>query len=128
MVSWGFSEFIAGDIAIFTKHDKNRDTMVVLVYVDDMAAFASTIKLLNNFKTQIATKNKFTNMGDISHFLGLQVTQNRETQMFSFDQQHYIGKIIKHFDLQNSHTKRTPLSSSAKLAVSESPLANPSLQ
>jgi hypothetical protein len=50
MKSWGFSKFIAGDIAIFTKIDDEGNMMIILMYIDDMATFVSNMKLLDNFK------------------------------------------------------------------------------
>ena len=118
MKNWGFSEYLAGDIAIFSKLQNNGNLTIVLVYVDDMSIFASTIDLVNEFKKQVGTEYKFTDMGELSHFLGLRITRNRKEKKIAIDQQHYIHRIIGRFKLQDAHPKKTPLSSSTKLTAS----------
>lgn len=128
MKTWGFSEFIAGDITIFTKIEENGDVTIILIYVDDMAGFASSPRLLDVFKAQIATEYKFSDMGEISHFLGLRITRNRKARTLSIDQQHYIDKMIQRFDMQDAPPRKTPLASSTKLVASENPQVDPSFQ
>jgi hypothetical protein len=128
MISWGFSEFICRDIAIFTKINEEGNTTIILVYINDMAAFASSLKLLINFKVQIATEYKFSDMGEISHFLGLHITQDHEARTVTINQLHYINKMLKHFNMQTTILKNTLLPHTTKLVMSESPQSNPSMQ
>jgi Reverse transcriptase (RNA-dependent DNA polymerase) len=125
---WGFLEFIAGDIAIFTKVDANGDTTIILVYVDDMATFASSHQLLVDFKAQIATEYKFSDLGDLLHFLGLRITWDRVARTITLDQTHYIDKMLKRFEMQDTHLKKTLFASPTKPVASESPQTNPTLQ
>jgi hypothetical protein len=95
MKTWNFSESIAGDIAVFTKIDDAGNIVVVVVYVDDLSILASTLALIAEFKARIASVYRFTDVGEITHFLGLRVLRNRKTRTISIDQQHYIEKIVE---------------------------------
>ena len=66
MKEWGFSEFIAGDIALFNKIDDLGNVTIVLVYVDDMSIFASTMAQIDAFKKQVSSEYKYADMGEIS--------------------------------------------------------------
>jgi hypothetical protein len=78
MKTWGFSESIAGDVAIFTKIDDVGNIVVVVVYVDDLSILASTLALIVEFKARIASVYKFSDVGEITHFLGLRVLWDRK--------------------------------------------------
>jgi hypothetical protein len=128
MKTWNFSESIAGDIAVFTKIDDAGNIVVVVVYVDDLSILASTLALIAEFKARIASIYRFTDVGEITHFLGLRVLRNRKTRTISIDQQHYIEKIVERFDFETAPPKWTPMTSSSKLVASHHPTADSALQ
>ena len=124
--TWGFSESIAGDIAVFTKIIDAGNIVIVVVYVDDISIFASNLSLVNEFKTQIASVYKFSD--EITQFLGLRILRNRKAWTISIDQHHYIEKIIERFDFRTAHPKGTPMASATKLVMSARTAAESALQ
>jgi len=124
MKNWGFSEYLSGDIAIFSKVEPDGSITIVLVYVDDMSIFASTIELVNRFKEQVGQEYKYSDLGELSHFLGLRITRNQKEKKIAIDQQHYVQKILERFDIQDLHPKKTPFASSTMLVASQSPLTD----
>ena len=128
MKKWGFSEFIAGDIALFNKINDTGEVTIVLVYVDDMSIFASTMAQVDAFKKDVSTEYKFADMGEITQYLGLHITRDRKNRTFAIDQSHYIEKMIERYELKTATPKKTPLATSLKLVASESPTTDPALQ
>jgi hypothetical protein len=90
MKTWNFLESITGDITVFTKIDDAGNIVIVIVYMDDLSILASTLMLIVEFKAWIASVYKFSNVGKITHFLGLRVLRDHETRTISIDQQHYL--------------------------------------
>ena len=128
MKTWGFSESIAGDITVFTRIIDTNSIVVVVIYVDDISIFASSLLLIIEFKAQIASVYKFSDIGEITQFLGLRILRDRKTRTISIDQQHYIEKIIERFDFERAHPKHTPMTSSSKLVASPRTAPDPTLQ
>ena len=128
MKNWGFSEHLSGDVATFIKIEDDGSITIIVIYVDDLSIFASTITLINNFKKQVATEYQFVDTGEISHILGLRVIQDRERRTISIDQQHYIEKITERFDLENSPPSKTPMKPTLTLTASQAPATNMELQ
>ena len=114
--------------AVFTKIIDADSIVIVVVYVDDISIFASSPSLIAEFKAQIVTAYKFSDVGEITQFLGLRILRDRKTRTISIDQQHYIEKIIERFDLENAHPKRTPMTLSMKLTASARTAADPTIQ
>ncbi|HEV7738443.1 MAG TPA: reverse transcriptase domain-containing protein, partial [Chlamydiales bacterium] len=103
-----YSELIASDVSIFFKREGNN-IIIILVYVDDMAAFASVLRLIVEFKNLIASKYKYTDIGEIKQFLGLNITRNRKNKTISIDQQHYIQKILGRFGMTDCKPTYSPM-------------------
>jgi len=71
LVDARFQELIVVNISIFFMHHDGGDITIILVYVDDMAIFCSTLALIKSFKQLIALKYKYTDLGELKQFLGL---------------------------------------------------------
>ena len=127
MKKWEFSEFIAGDIALFNKINDTGEVTIVLVYVDDMSIFASTMAQVDAFKKDVSTEYKFADMGEITHYLGLHITRDRKNRTFAIDQSHYIEKMIERYELKTATPKKTPLATSTQARRVRKPHDRPHL-
>jgi transposase InsO family protein len=114
-----FQELLTADVSIFFMRNDGGDSTVILIYVDDMAIFGSTPQLVENFKRLIGSHYKFTDLGEIRQFLGLNITRNRNNKTLSIDQQHYIRTIAERFDMTDAHDTHTPMAQGLNLTAAK---------
>ncbi|KAH9680549.1 hypothetical protein KPL71_026587 [Citrus sinensis] len=104
------------DTTLFVKH-KNQDILVVKMYVDDII-FGSTNELLcKEFLSYMNKEFEMGMMGELKHFLGLQIKQN-EGGIF-INQAKYVKDLLKRFGYDNGTAKSTPMSTTIKLDKDE---------
>ncbi|HEV7736248.1 MAG TPA: reverse transcriptase domain-containing protein, partial [Chlamydiales bacterium] len=113
-----YQELVASDVSIFFKR-VNGEIIIVLVYVDDMAAFASVLRLILDFKNLIASKYKYTDIGEIKQFLGLSIVRDRKNKTISIDQRHYIQKILGRFGMTECKPTYSPMLTGHYLLAAE---------
>ncbi|GKB12722.1 putative ribonuclease H-like domain-containing protein [Tanacetum coccineum] len=91
----------------------NGDILQVQVYVDDII-FGSTKKgLCTEFEKLMHKKFKMSSIGELTFFLGLQVTQKYDRIFISQDK--YMDKILKKFGFSTVKTASTPMETSKPL-------------
>ncbi|GJY65006.1 putative ribonuclease H-like domain-containing protein [Tanacetum coccineum] len=100
------------DKTLFIKRVKS-DILLVQVYVDDII-FGSTKKMLCiEFEKLMHKKFQMSSMGELTFFLGLQVTQKDDGIFISQDK--YVDEILKKFDFSTVKTASTPMETSKPL-------------
>ncbi|GKC22552.1 putative ribonuclease H-like domain-containing protein [Tanacetum coccineum] len=100
------------DKTLFTKRVK-CDILLVQVYVDDVI-FGSTKKgLCTEFEKLMHKKFQMSSMGELTFFLGLQVTQKDDEIFISQDK--YVDEILKKFGFSTMKTASTPMETSKPL-------------
>ena len=108
LCSFGFEKLISGDVSIFFKHDEEGQITIILVYVDDMAIFGLH-KQVQATKEFIGSRYKYTDLGEIKHFLGLHITRDRSKRTLTIDQTQYIQRILARFEMTTCRPVHTPL-------------------
>ncbi|GJV67289.1 putative ribonuclease H-like domain-containing protein [Tanacetum coccineum] len=94
------------DKTLFIKKVKGN-ILLVQVYVDDII-FGSTKKVLcTEFEKLMHKKFQMSSMGELTFFLGLQVTQKDDGIFISQDK--YVTKILKKFGFSDVKTASTPM-------------------
>ncbi|GKD49408.1 putative ribonuclease H-like domain-containing protein [Tanacetum coccineum] len=105
------------DKTFFIKRVKG-DILLVQVYVDDII-FRSTKKVLcTEFEKLMHKKFQMISMGELTFFLGLQVTQKDDGIFISQDK--YVDEILKKFGFSTMKTASTPMETSKPLMKDES--------
>ncbi|GKB94954.1 putative ribonuclease H-like domain-containing protein, partial [Tanacetum coccineum] len=100
------------DMTLFIKRVKG-DILLVQVYVDDII-FGSTKKVLcTEFEKLMHKKFQMSSMGELTFFLGLQVTQKDDGIFISQDK--YVDEILKKFGFSTVKTASTPMETSKPL-------------
>ncbi|GKF56587.1 retrovirus-related pol polyprotein from transposon TNT 1-94 [Tanacetum coccineum] len=95
LISQQFSKG-AVDPTLFTWHAGN-DLLLVQIYVDDIIFASTNTAMCNEFANQMTTKFKMLMMGQMSFFLGLQISQSpRDTPMVEKSKldEHLQGKPV----------------------------------
>ncbi|CAI7731926.1 unnamed protein product [Closterium sp. NIES-54] len=81
----------------------------VLVYVDDLV-FATTDRVaLADVKLDLQKRHTCTDLGELRHYLGLQITRDRAARTITLSQSHMVQQVLQRFELQHSSVQRTPL-------------------
>ncbi|GJY80281.1 retrovirus-related pol polyprotein from transposon TNT 1-94 [Tanacetum coccineum] len=74
LISQQFSKGVV-DLTLFTRHAGN-DILRVQIYVDDIIFASTNTAMCNEFANQMTNKFKMSMMGQMSFFLGLQISQS----------------------------------------------------
>jgi hypothetical protein len=101
----------------------NRGGKVLIVgcYVDDLVITGNCPKLIRDFKADIGTRFKITDMGELKWILGMEVVRDRKNRTLTLHQRKYINDILDLFKMQDCHPKATPADPSARLSKDDSP-------
>ncbi|GJX24409.1 retrovirus-related pol polyprotein from transposon TNT 1-94 [Tanacetum coccineum] len=111
LISQHFSKG-ALNLTLFTRKAGN-DLLLVQIYVDDIIFASTNIAMCNEFANLMTTKFKMSMMGQMSFFLGLQISQSPKG-IFT-NQSKYAYEIIKKYGLLTSDYVDTSMVEKNKL-------------
>ncbi|GKB98231.1 putative ribonuclease H-like domain-containing protein, partial [Tanacetum coccineum] len=100
------------DKTLFIKKVKG-DILLVQVYVDDIIFGSTKKELCTEFEKLMHKKFQMSSMGELTFFLGLQVTQKDDGIFISQDK--YVDEILKKFGFSTVKTASTPMETSKPL-------------
>ncbi|GJR17987.1 putative ribonuclease H-like domain-containing protein [Tanacetum coccineum] len=100
------------DTIVFIKRVKS-DILLVQVYVDDIIFGSTKKKLCTEFEKLMHKKFLISSIGELTFFLGLQVTQKDDGIFISQDK--YVDEILKKFGFSTVKTASTPMETSKPL-------------
>jgi hypothetical protein len=111
------------DTCIYVKRSKSNKIFIITIFVDDIiAAFDdSDMNEWLEYKNHMSTKYKIRDLGEVEWILQMKVTRDRVRKTIVLDQQRYIEKVLKEFNMLESKIIDTPASSD-KLTNSDSPV------
>lgn len=93
------------DHCVYRKQIGN-ESIVVIIWVDDLIIAASNNELLNGFKDTMKAKFSMKDLGKISYFLGIQFEQ-KEGEI-TMDQKKYIQKMLERYGMSECKARYTP--------------------
>jgi hypothetical protein len=94
--------------------------LIVGVYVDDLVITGGNQGDIDNFKQQMKSTFKMSDLGLLKYYLGLEVTQS--TEGITVCQRAYAAKILESTGLSDCNPSDTPMESRLKLSkISTSP-------
>ncbi|GJW86662.1 retrovirus-related pol polyprotein from transposon TNT 1-94 [Tanacetum coccineum] len=102
----------AVDPTLFTRHVGN-DILLVQIYVDDIIFASSNTAMCDEFANQMTNKFKMSMMGQMSFFLGLQISQS--PRGIFVNQSKYASEIVKKYGLHSTDSVDTPMIENKKL-------------
>ncbi|GJZ92683.1 retrovirus-related pol polyprotein from transposon TNT 1-94 [Tanacetum coccineum] len=111
LISQQFSKG-AVDPTLFTRHAGN-DILLVQIYVDDIIFASTNIAMCDEFANQMTNKFKMSMMGQMSFFLGLQISQS--PRGIFINQSKYAYEIVKKYGLHSTDSVDTPMIENKKL-------------
>ncbi|GJU06263.1 retrovirus-related pol polyprotein from transposon TNT 1-94 [Tanacetum coccineum] len=111
LLAQGFSKGVVDPTLFIRKTGKH--TLHVQIYVDDIIFASTDPKDCDRFSNEMSSKFQMSMMGQISFFLGLQISQN--PRGIFINQSKYANEILKKFDLYKSDPIDTPMVERTKL-------------
>ncbi|GJS41285.1 retrovirus-related pol polyprotein from transposon TNT 1-94 [Tanacetum coccineum] len=111
LISQQFSKG-AVDPTLFTRHAGN-DILLVQIYVDDIIFASTNTAMCDEFANQMTSKFKMSMMGQMSFFLGLQISQS--PRGIFINQSKYASEIVKKYGLNTTDSVDTPMIETKKL-------------
>ncbi|GJU07511.1 retrovirus-related pol polyprotein from transposon TNT 1-94 [Tanacetum coccineum] len=111
LISQHFSKG-AVDPTLFTRKAGN-DLLLVQIYVNDIIFASTNTAMCDEFANLMTTKFKMSMMGQISFFLGLQISQS--PRGIFINQSKYASEIIKKYGMLTSDSVDTPMVEKNKL-------------
>ncbi|GJT51550.1 retrovirus-related pol polyprotein from transposon TNT 1-94, partial [Tanacetum coccineum] len=102
----------AVDLTLFTRHAGN-DILLVQIYVDDIIFASTNTAMCNEFANQMTNKFKMSMMGQMSFFLGLQISQS--PRGIFINQSKYASEMVKKYGLHSTDSVDTPMIENKKL-------------
>nr|GEX77736.1 uncharacterized mitochondrial protein AtMg00810-like [Tanacetum cinerariifolium] len=100
------------DPTLFT-WEAGKYLLLVQIYVDDIIFASTNTAMCNEFANLMITKFKMSMMGQMSFFLGLQISQSPKS--IFLNQSKYASEIIKKYGLLTSDFVDTPMIEKSKL-------------
>ena len=118
------------ELCLFMKL-QGTTTLLVIVYVDDLTITGSSLEMIQDFKTSMASTFKMKDLGEMKTFLGLEITRDREARTISIGQGKYIDKILCRFPVDDLKPYTTPMEAHHSLTKedpTEAPTTEPYAQ
>ncbi|KAG7563872.1 Integrase catalytic core [Arabidopsis suecica] len=91
---------------------KDKDILVVSLYVDDIIVTGNNTQLIDKFKEEMKLEFEMTDMGLLNYFLGMEIIQDDQGVFLS--QEKYACKLIEKFGMKGSKSVSTPLTPHGK--------------
>ncbi|CAI7839749.1 unnamed protein product [Closterium sp. NIES-53] len=111
----GFQPSIVGP-SLFVR--RGSTPYFVLVYVNDLV-FATADKVaLADVKLELQKRHTCTELGELCHYLDLQITRDRAARTITLSLSHMVKHVLQRFELQHSTVQRTHLAVDHRLTGS----------
>ena len=112
------------DTSLFV-YRRGTDTAYMLLYVDDIVLTASSAQLLRQVISALQQEFAMKDLGELHHFLGMQVQRNADGMVLS--QRQYMLDILDRAGMAECKPCTTPVDTNPKVSAdSGAPVADPS--
>ena len=110
------------DYSLYINYDKR---ILVLIYVDDLVLAAAEREDIGWIKNCLAKAFEMTDLGELSTFLGLEITRDRSKGLLTLGQHQYIDRILQRHGMQDARPCLTPLAPNTRLPATTEPDPTP---
>ncbi|CAI7741522.1 unnamed protein product [Closterium sp. NIES-53] len=116
LAALGFAPSTA-DLSLFLRTDTSLPLFYILVYVDDLVFATADTAGLAHVKSELQKRHTCTDLGELSSYLGLQITRDRAQRTITLTQSHMVQQVLQRFDFTYSSPQATPLSTRHSLSA-----------
>ena len=106
VIGFGFTQSEV-DKCLYSLKNVN-DVCYMIVHVDDILVASNNPKLIESFKNHLGNLFEVKDMGNVKHFLGIDVKRDEEGN-FHISQSQYIEKIVEEAGLNDGKISKYPL-------------------
>ena len=99
---------------LYIKYHGQEDFIIVSLYVDDLIFTGNNLNLLNEFRASMKKEFEMTDLGELHHFLGIEVHQGNAGIFIS--QEKYAKDILRKFKMENANSVSIPCVAGLKLS------------
>ncbi|OWZ04384.1 Gag-pol Polyprotein [Phytophthora megakarya] len=93
--------------------------IIVVVYVDDLTIMSKDMRLINQLKSDLSSRFKMKDLGDIHYILKMEVRRNRKKRTMTISQHCYINDLLKKFKMEGCASVATPQLRGVELEAEE---------
>jgi hypothetical protein len=101
---------------LFTKKIED-DLFICQIYVDDIILGSTNQDFCEEFRNMMSQEFEMSMIGELIFFLGLEVKQTKHETFIC--QRKYVNDLLKRFDMDNSKSIKTPMTTNAHLDLDE---------
>ncbi|KAG8486045.1 hypothetical protein CXB51_019337 [Gossypium anomalum] len=112
LIGLGFERSLS-EPTLYVKKENGKTQLIVSVYVDDLLVTEGDQAMLANFKTKMHQMFEMSDLGRMTYFLGMEVTQSQAG--FFLSQRNFAMRILNKFSMQNYKEISTPFSVGERL-------------
>ncbi|CAI7912273.1 unnamed protein product [Closterium sp. NIES-53] len=116
LATLGFAPSTA-DPSLFLRTDTTLPPYYVLVYVDDFVFATANTKALAHVKSELQKRHTCTDLGELTSYLGLWITRDREQCTITLTQSHMVQQVLQRFGFTYSSPQSTPLPTGHSLSA-----------
>ena len=110
------------DQCVFIKTESTGYKSIISVYVDDLLLFARDLGTIKRLKAMMSSAFKMTDLGEVKHILGWNITRDRAARTIFIDQEKYVSKVLDKFGFSDCRdTSRLPMGTGERLTKDMSP-------
>ena len=88
-----------GDPSCYSK-GTGVSQVVICLFVDDILLFSENLDLIREAKASLMTVYTLVDLGEVSKYLGMEVRYNKEDGILLVEQEDYIERKLKEFDME----------------------------
>ena len=108
------------DACLFVRAQPSR--VFILVYVDDMIIAAEDPAALASIKTDLQSRLLCKDLGELRHYLGMEISRDRAARTITLSQSFYINSVLTRFGMIAATPVSTPIELDHQLAPATSPI------
>jgi len=101
-------------------YEKNGDILIVAIWVDDGLVCGSSMEMIQQVLDHLKSNFEMTSR-PADHFVGLQISRNREERLLKVSQPQHISAILKKFNMDSSSTRIIPFDPNGRLSKQMAP-------
>ncbi|GKE39319.1 uncharacterized mitochondrial protein-like protein, partial [Tanacetum coccineum] len=111
----GFLQYVQEKVVY--RKVSNGEFIIVAVYVDDLFMTGISLELINKFKKMMTSQFKLSDLGELSYYLGIKVSQEKD--YVKIKQERYAMKILKEACIEDFNATLCPMEPGLKLSKAE---------
>ncbi|CAI7732749.1 unnamed protein product, partial [Closterium sp. NIES-53] len=96
LAALGFAPSTA-NLSLFLRTDTTLPPFYILVYVDDLVFATADTEALAHVKSELKKRHTCTELGELTSYLGLQITGDRAQHTITLTQSHMVQQVLQRF-------------------------------